>query len=293
MRPLPPLNALRAFEAAARHLSFVQAGTELGVTSAAVSQQVRNLEDFLGKRMFVRQGNQLFLTDAGREVYPRLEQSLADIAALAEQVREGGARRRLVLSVLPSLAEHWLAPALEGYQSPGGLDLRVEDDPVAFARDGADLRLTYGAAYYAGHQVEELFTDTIVAVAAPGMADVPLEDLEEARFIHTHWGPNYVTQPSWANFFAHTGIRRSLDPARGTRVGQSGLALAVARAGLGVALVQHRMVRADLASGTLRQVHPTRMPMPLPYVAVLPHGRTRRADIRALVAHLLRKAAMP
>ncbi|MCV2869859.1 LysR substrate-binding domain-containing protein [Defluviimonas sp. WL0002] len=293
MRTLPPLNALRTFEAAARHLSFVQAGAELGVTSAAVSQQVRNLEDFLGKRLFVRQGNQLFLTDAGREIYPRLEQALSDVAALAEQVREGNTRPRLVLSVLPSVAENWLAPALEGYRTPGGLDIRIEEDPVAFARDGADLRLTYGAAYYPGHHIEELFTDAIIAVAAPTRAIQAIEDLEESDFIHTHWGPNYVTQPSWARFFAHAGIPRIANPAHGTRVGQSGMALAVARAGLGVALIQYRMAAPDIENGKLTQIHPSQMPMQMPYVVVLPHGRARRVDMQNLIAHLRHKATTP
>jgi LysR family glycine cleavage system transcriptional activator len=292
VQSLPPLNALRTFEVAARHLSFVEAGRELGVTSAAVSQQVRNLEDHVGKRLFVRQGNQLLLTDAGREIQPRLEQALTEIAALARQLREGTARPRLVLSVLPSVAEHWLAPALEGIASRGGLDIRVEDDPVAFARDGADIRITYGATYYGGMQIEDLYTDVIVAVAAPQVcAGRRLGDLDAAEFIHTHWGPTYLTQPTWANFCAHAGIDRSLDPARGTRVGQSGLALAVARAGLGVALVQRRMAAPFLASGALGLAHPAQMPMPLPYVAVLPATRGRRPDVRALVAHLKARAA--
>ena len=159
MHSQPPLNALRAFEVAARHLSFVQAGKELGVTSAAVSQQVRNLEDHVGKRLFIRQGNQIVLTDAGREIYPRLEQALGEMAALTEQLRDGAARPRLVISVLPSVADHWLAPALRGFVSRGGLDIRVEDDPVGFGREGADIRITYGSTYYSGQHVEELFAD--------------------------------------------------------------------------------------------------------------------------------------
>ena len=292
MHSQPPLNALRAFEVAARHLSFVQAGKELGVTSAAVSQQVRNLEDHVGKRLFIRQGNQIVLTDAGREIYPRLEQALGEMAALTEHLRDGAARPRLVISVLPSVADHWLAPALRGFVSRGGLDIRVEDDPVGFGREGADIRITYGSTYYSGQHVEELFAEVIVPVAAPGVfPGLSIEDLDEADFIHTHWGRNYVTQPSWTNFLAHAGLGRTADPARGTRVGQSGLALATARAGLGVALVQRRMALADLAAGTLELMDPAQMPMPMPYVAVLPPARARRADIRALILHLKEKAA--
>jgi LysR family glycine cleavage system transcriptional activator len=105
MPMLPPLNALRAFEVAARTGSFVLAGAEMGVTSAAISQQVRVLEDHLGKKLFLRQGNRILLTDAGRAIYPRIEVALGDLASVTDEVRSGPQRARLVVSVLPSVAE--------------------------------------------------------------------------------------------------------------------------------------------------------------------------------------------
>jgi DNA-binding transcriptional LysR family regulator len=112
LKNLPPLNALRAFEVAARTGSFVQAGVELGVTAAAVSLQVKTLEEHLDKRLFQREGNRIVLTDAGRELYPRLGQALSEIAELAADLRGGQDRKRLVVSVLPSLADLWLVPKL-------------------------------------------------------------------------------------------------------------------------------------------------------------------------------------
>lgn len=164
MKDLPPLNALRAFEVAARTGSFVQAGVELGVTAAAVSLQVKALEGYLEKRLFQREGNRIVLTDAGREFYPRLGQALSDIAELAADLRGGHDRKRLVVSVLPSLADLWLIPKLRGFDGPLALDLRVEEDPVVLPRSGVDLRITYGAHFYPDYRVETLGRDKIIAL---------------------------------------------------------------------------------------------------------------------------------
>lgn len=137
----PSLNALRAFEAAARCGSFVQAATELGVTSAAVSQLVRGLEADMGRQLFLRQGNRLLLTDAGREIYPALEVAFREIARIVP-FQDGTAAqarlsKRLTLSVLPWLGP-WAMLALQGYDAP--LEIRVEADPVSLTEGAADLR---------------------------------------------------------------------------------------------------------------------------------------------------------
>lgn len=281
-----PLTALRAFEAAARAGGFVAAGTELGVTSAAVSQQVRALEDHLGRKLFLRQGNRIVMTDAGRALYPRLELALAELTRATDEIRLGPGRPRLVLSVLPSLAELWLAPALAGFDA-AGLELRVEEDPAIIARAGADLRLTYGGHAYPGHHVEPLFRDRVMAVAAPGALPAGgVVALADAAFIHTEWGPSYASQPSWAGWFAEAGSPRRPDPRLGLTVGSSGLAVAAARAGLGMALVPERMAAADLRAGRLAAAAPGRLALSHDYVLVRPAAQPRRAAVQALVAHL-------
>ncbi|MDI3338418.1 LysR substrate-binding domain-containing protein [Defluviimonas aestuarii] len=290
---LPPLNAMRAFEVAARTGSFVQAGVELGVTSAAVSQQVRALEQHLGKHLFLRQGNRITLTDAGRAIYPRIEQALTDLASVADELAEGRNRARLVVSVLPSVAELWLAPAMVGFASDGKVEIRVEDDPVAFARDGVDLRITYGADYYADHVTEVLFRDRIVAVAAPGftMPEGGVEALPDSAFIHTDWGPAFATQPAWNAWFADRLSDRRPDPGAGLKVGMIAVAAALARAGLGVALVPERIAGDDIRSERLLVVEPHSLPMSRDYVMVWPSAIARRTLLRAVVAHL-REAAV-
>jgi LysR family glycine cleavage system transcriptional activator len=281
-----PLNALRAFEVAARTGSFVQAGAELGVTAAAVSQQVKALETLYGKRLFLRQGNRIMLTDAGRAIYPRLEAALADIAALGAELREEQGRGRLVISVLPTMDEHWLIPCLRGFDAGVGIEIRVQDDPVVLARDGVDLRVTYGGHYYPDHRVEPLFRDQIVAVAAPGIAPEGLARLPDSAFIHTDWGAAYVTQPSWSAFWRLTGVRAAPDRRAGLVVDQTRMAMAAAKAGLGAALVPRKIARQDITAGRLILLSDTSLPMPWDYVLVYSNATARRKSLLALIAHL-------
>lgn len=286
---LPPLNALRTFEVAARRGSFVEAGAELGVTAAAVSQQVRNLESFLGKQLFLRQGNRITLTDAGRAVYPRLEQAFSDIAALSDAIREGQKRARLVVSVLPSLAELWLIPKLRGFAAATGMEIRVEDDPVTFSRQGADLRVTYGAAYYPDHRVDVLFTDRIVPICSPGFAAAMtggIAGVGDDQFIHTDWGAAYATPPSWPTWMARARIARFPDPAAGLRLTLTSLAIAAAREGLGLALAPERVAGRDLAAGRLVVPDPTSLAMPSDYVLIHTQAQARQKPLQALIAHL-------
>ncbi len=293
MHALPPLNALRAFEAAARTGGFATAGRELGVTSAAVSQQVRALETQLGKKLFVRRGNRLTLTDAGLSLYPRLGEAFALLSEIAASVSLGPARRGLVVSVVPSMMV-WLLPRLAAFRAanPGRIELRAEDDPIAFGREGADLRLTYDGAHYGEFRVEELFRDAAVPVVSPAVwragddRDGPLSSLPDAMFVHTDWGRDYASHPTWAAWMARAGLPRTVDPGAGVQVSWSAHAAAAAEAGLGVALVPLSVAGPALRAGRLLQPSPVALPLQRPHVAVWPNALGRRRDLAALVAHL-------
>ncbi|MBN9551932.1 MAG: LysR family transcriptional regulator, partial [Alphaproteobacteria bacterium] len=260
MEKLPPLNAMRAFEVAARAGSFTLAATELGVSSAAVSQQIRNLEDWFGKQLFMRNGNRIALTDAGHAIYPQTAHALGEIAAVGRRMLEGGLRTRLVVSVPFSLAELWLAPRLaallEGFPQMA-IDVRVEDDPVDVVRQNIDLRISYGDYHYPALKMVRLVHDEVLPVASPefwqrnGNGAAGLADVHESHFIHTNWGPNYASHPSWADWFAAAGGSRAPDPSHGRRVGLSSLAIGAARLGLGIALGQRVKASADLEAGRL------------------------------------------
>lgn len=293
MSPLPPLNAMHAFEVAARTGSFVAAGRELGVSSAAVSQQVRNLEAQLGKTLFVRRGNRLTLTDAGLSLYPQLGEAFATLSELAASVRLGSARRGLVVSVAPSMIG-WVMPRLAAFRQAhaGRIELRAEDDPVTFGREGADLRVTYDGAHYGEFRVEELFRDAAVPVLSPRLwrvsddRDGPLSSLPDRHFVHTDWGRDYASHPTWAAWLARAGLGRWIDPGQGVQVAWSAHAAEAAEAGIGAALVPMTVVAGALEAGRLMMASGVRLPLERPHVAVYPSALARRADLAALVAGL-------
>jgi len=273
---LPPLTALRAFEAAARHGAFTRAAETLGVTPAAVSLQVRALEAHFGKELFLRQGNRLTLTDAGRAVQARVDLAFAELSSLAHDLGQTDGPPRLILSCLPSLADHWLVPQLAGFDQLDALELRIEEDPVDLS--GAVVRLSYGAHFYPDHRVETLFVDEIIAVAAPGQG--------RERLVHTDWGPWHAAAPSWDRWYLAAGAGAA--PSQGLRVGQTGLALAAARAGLGAALVPARLAKADLSAGLLARLPGPALPLPWPYVMIWKPKSARARLTAALLAHLRR-----
>ncbi len=295
---LPPLNALRAFEAAARTGSYVAAAEELGVSPAAVSQQVRNLEDFLGKKLFMRFNTRVSLTDAGQAIFVGASDALQSISALTEQVMTGGTRSRLVISVITSVAERWLEPRLAAFalkEKALRIELRVEGDPVDFARHNIDLRICYGTNVYPEMNTIRLFQDAVLPLCSPsylernrsartlGMEGVPDEDL-----IHTSWGPSFVSHPTWHAWFAKSGIDRPID-AKGYQIGMSGLSLDLARDGVGVALGQKVMAAGDLAAGRLVPVSDIAIELGHPYCLVHPRSKARKAGLQALIDWLTKE----
>jgi LysR family glycine cleavage system transcriptional activator len=293
--PLPPLNALRAFEAAARAGSYVAAAEELGVSPAAVSQQVRNLEEFLGKKLFMRFNNRVVLTDAGQAVYAGASECLQAISTLTEQIMSGHARSRLVISVITSVAERWLESRLAAFarQHPSlRIDLRVEPDPVDFARQNIDLRICYGANLYTEMTVILLKQDEVLPLCSPlylernvdakalGMNAVPHDDL-----IHTNWGPMFFSHPTWKAWYAKAGLNRP-DDSKGYQIGTSGLVLDMARDGVGVALGQRMMASGDLAAGRLVPLSDVTITLGHPYCIVHPHSKSRKAGLQALIEWL-------
>lgn len=284
---LPPLNALRAFEAAARHGGYVAAARELGVTPAAVSQQVRNLEDHLGRRLFTRHNNRVSLTDAGQAIFADTARVFDDLGRIAERARGGRAPGRLVVSCLPSLAEGWLMPRLQGAGAALPLlDLRLEADPVAFARDGIDLRLSYGANLYPDLVQVPLFRDAVQPMAAPGLAAL-WPDVPDDALIHTDWGAGFASHPAWRDWFAaHQPQRAAPAPGSGQRIGASYLALMLAAQGQGVVLGQAALAAPMLARGALVALSPLALPLGHDYVAVHPQAKARKPALQRMLALL-------
>lgn len=295
---LPPLRALRAFEAAARTGSYVAAAEELGVSPAAVSQQVRNLEEFLGKQLFMRFNNRVLLTDAGQVVFAGSADALQSISVLTEQVISGGTKSRIVISVITSVAERWLEPRLAAFalrEKALRFELRVESDPVDFARHNIDLRVCYGTNLYPEMNMIRLLQDEVLPLCSPaylernqsartlGMDGVPDDDL-----IHTSWGPSFVSHPTWHAWFAKSGIDRPNDT-KGYQVGMSGLSLDLARDGVGVALGQKMMAGGDLAAGRLVPLSTIAIALGHPYCLVHPRSKSRKAGLQLLIDWLTKE----
>ena len=207
-----PLNALRSFECAARCGGFVLAGKELGVSSAAVSLQVKNLESYYGKELFLRLGNKISLTDAGEAIYPDVAAALQQLSRTAKKLQKSRKLGYFVISVLPVLSELWLLPKLQQLIEALGvsLDIRVENDPIEFEQGGVDLRLTYDARYYKEYYRTEIFTDVATPTCSPGFWDrYGCDDrtfgaVPAKYFLQNRWGPTYASEPTWDDWFTST-----------------------------------------------------------------------------------------
>lgn len=262
---LPPLNAVRAFAAAARHASFTRAADELGVTHGAVSKQVRLLEDHLGTPLFTRGVRQVALTAAGRELLAEAAPALERIAAAAIRLRRNAARADgggvVRVNARPSFALRWLIPHLPAFMAahPGVRPEVVTStaEPARLPAGSFDVvvrRGRPGMAWPKGMQVRPFLRERAVPVAAPALlASLPVhraEDLAAHTVLHTA-----TRDTDWTAWLARAGVP-GLRPAGELRFEHLQFALQAASDGLGVALGPLALVAADLAAGRLDRVLP-------------------------------------
>jgi LysR family glycine cleavage system transcriptional activator len=253
-RKLPPLGALRAFEAAARHLSFKAAADELAVTPTAISHQLRLLEDSLGQRLFERRIRKVTLTPAGEALYPVLRDGLDSFAQAIERLRAGLQRRRLTLSATPAFVAKWLVPRLGDWQArhPGiDLHLHASEAPVDLAGGSADAAIRYGRGNWPELQSEQLLPSLFAPAASPRLKLRKPADLQAQTLLHFDWRQRRRDTPTWKRWSEQAGI--ALDISGGLRFSDESHAIQAAIAGQGVALLGLPLVAAELASGALVQ----------------------------------------
>ena len=244
-RALPPLTWFRAFEAAARHLNFTAAADEIGVTQSAVSQQVRALETRLRAELFLRLPRGLALTDDGRKLLPKVGAALETLAGATEGFDLGPTANLLTVATSVSVAQWLIAPNLAAYQTAHpGQRIRLISTiwPDDFKASMAEVEIRFGSEKQVGAGAHRLGPDGLVAVAAPGAADLETASLIEA----------VGTSDGWTRWAEAAG--RTPRPAD-ILVDSHGFALDLAVQGAGIALTSILLAAAPLAQGRVRQVH--------------------------------------
>jgi LysR family glycine cleavage system transcriptional activator len=299
-RKLPPLNAIRAFEASARRGGFVAAAEELGVSAAAISLQVRKLEAFYEAQLFRRLSSGVELTDIGAAIHVECVEALARLEATNDLVHASEMQSRLVISCINSIAHRWIAPRLGLFRDADiehWIELRSEADPVDFDEGRVDLRITYGAHLYPHHDNQPLFTDVLMPLCTPDFAErsgiVPGDpsSLRDEHLIETWWSPSFWAYPGWTDWFAKAGRGRTPRPGVGQGVNMPSLAVDAAIAGIGVALAQWSLAETEVREGRLVRPFDTVLPMPNPYSIVMPRSSRRRRRVKAVLAFLKEQAA--
>lgn len=284
-RRLPSLNGLRAFEAAARYLSFTRAAEALFVSQAAVSHQIKSLEEQLGVPLFNRRTRSLELTDAGRRLYPRVQQAFDLLEEGVRDVKTRGDRQGLTISVLPSIASGWLVRRL-GRFTAAHPNIQVRLDPTAaladFLTDDIDVGIRYGLGNYPDLHTVHLMDEDLFPVCTPALAarlDGP-EDLADVTLLHDDGHGQWST---WLEALGVTGV----DANRGPVYTDSTMVIQAAIEGHGVALARSGLSRDALADGRLVQPFEYTMPSRFAYYMVYPKAYAQRPEIEAFSEWLL------
>ena len=285
---LPPLSALRAFEAAARLQSFSKAAEELNVTPAAISHQVHALEEDLGVRLFRRLNRAVELTASGRVLLPGLSEAFAGIHASVRRLRSHNDTGTLTVTASPSLAAKWLVLRLQRFQERWpSIDVRISasNELVDLTRGDFDLAIRYGTGRYPGLHVELLARNEVFPACSPRLLETgpPLkapEDLRQHTLIHDEMVDRDPLMPTWAMWLKAAGVA---DPTAARSVTFDGpqLALEAAIAGQGVVLAYSTIAAADIAAGRLVRLFSLSLPDLFAYYIVTAPGALERAKVKA------------
>jgi len=296
---LPPLNALKAFEAAARHLSVKKAAVELNVTPAAVSHQIRTLEEYLDVQLFHRYNRALELTDAAQACLPKLREGFDCLAQAVERLRTHTSGGMLTVSAAPSFAARWLMPRLHRFiAAHHEIDVRVSarmrrvsvDGKIDVAEratietwlDDSDVAILYGHGHYPDLDVHRLLSLTITPICSPKLltGEHPLrtpEDLKHHMLLHDDTGDMYDGESFWEVWLEAAGVT-GIDAKRGARFSHAVLAFEAAIDAVGVVASMPSLAAEELASGKLVMPFDLKVPLASAYYLVCePHAKTRPA----------------
>ncbi|KAA0182752.1 LysR family transcriptional regulator [Cupriavidus gilardii] len=257
MRRLPPLSALRAFEAAARRLSFKRAADELNVTATAISHQIRLLEEWLGVRLFERETRKVDLTASGRLLFPAIRDGLDGFERAVQLVQRQRAANIATLSSTVAFVAKRLAPRAGSFRAAHPeWTLRLDASNAVVDLDSdADVAIRYGGGHYPGLTVEPLFQDRFAPVCSPHLRLSSLKDLRHAPLIHFEWGAGVRQDPRaavWGHWLERAGAG-DIEVSAGLSFTDEIHAIQATVAGQGVGLLSLTLVAEELASGVLVQ----------------------------------------
>ncbi len=251
-RRLPPLNALKAFETAARHLSFTKAAEEMFVTQAAISHQIKALEDHLGLKLFMRKNRSLLLTEEGQGYFLDIKEIFLQLHEATEKLLARGAKGSLTVSLPPSFAIQWLVPRLSLFSELNpDIDVRIRavDYEEGSLTDDVDVAIYYGRGSWRNLHADKLHTEYLVPVCSPMLLNraKPLNEPADLRF-HTllHDG----TREAWKAWFTSQGFKH-FNVNQGPIFSHTAMVLQAAIHGQGVALAHNILARPDITSGRL------------------------------------------
>ena len=282
---LPSLNGLRAFEAAARHLSFTRAAQELNVTQTAISHQIGRLEAELGIKLFVRQTRSLSLTQEAKEYLPGIRAAFQDLRQATERLLRKDDDHVLTVSTLTSFAAKWLMPRLSQFQQANpAIDVRVTTSTalVDFARDGVDVAVRHGRGHWPGVRADWLMADDIFPVCSPALlkGKYPLkkpEDLAHHTLLHTSDG----FEDDWRVWLTAAGLPSDISELPGLTSDMAFMTIQSAIDGLGVAIVRTAFVEADIAKGRLIAPFTMSLPADAGFYLVAPEEKADAPKIHA------------
>lgn len=258
LRHIPGLQTLKAFDAAQRHLSFTRAAHELNVTPAAVSHQIKELEEQLGVALFHRTSRNMQLTRQGEILRPAITDALEGLARAVQRIRQFDNPKQVRVTTSPSIASKWLVPRIDRFlESEPGADVRIDVSSALldFERDDVDIALRFGEGNYPGLMVEKLFQETVFPVCSPKLLENarPLKeprDILQFTLIHIDWESPGAVWPNWRMWMKAAGVTDFNNNA-GLHFGQTSLAVQAALDGHGVALGDSTLVDDDLKAGRL------------------------------------------
>ena len=290
-RRIYPLTALRAFEAAARNLSFVKAADELHVTPAAISHQIKTLEEHLGMPVFKRLNRALILTPAGQSLFPAVSEALDIMASAVDRLHHQDQSGVLTVTTMDSFAATWLVPKLGRFRrSNPDIDVRIStsDESIDFDRVNMDMAIRYGAGDWSGLHVERLMTEEVFPVCAPSLlqSGSPLNcptDLKNHTLLHDD------LRVDWRMWLMATG-EETVDSSKGPGYQHSNLVLLAAEQGDGVALARSVLVQHALAAGRLVKPFDFAIPGEYAYYIVCPEANLKRPKVKAFREWLVAEA---